>query len=49
MGIGKFLGSGVADFGENERSQTGGLGGGRGGVFGENSGIMGDAGAGRCW
>lgn len=37
----------MIDFGEDERCERGGLGGGRGGVFSEDGGIMCDAGAGK--
>ena len=37
----------MVDFGEDERGEGRGLGGGRGGVFGEDCGAVGDTGAGK--
>jgi len=44
VGVGKFLGFRVVDFGKDEGGETGCLGGGRGGVFGEDCDVMRDAG-----
>ena len=44
VGVGKFLGGAVLDFGEDEGGEGRGLGGGGGGVFGEDGGAVGDAG-----
>lgn len=38
----------MIDFGEDKRCEGGGLGGGGGGMFGEDGGIVCDAGAGNC-
>lgn len=45
VGVGQLLRGAVVDFGEDEGGEGGGLGGGRGGVFREDGGAVGDAGA----
>lgn len=46
VGVGELLGFGVVDFGEDEGGEGGGVRGGGGGMFAEDGGAVGDAGAG---
>lgn len=44
VGVGKFLGFRVVDFGKDKGGETGCLGGGGGSMFGKDCGVMRDAG-----